>query len=188
MYRRFGKRVFDVLASVVALVCLGPLLLVAAVAVRIGDGGPALFRQMRVGRDGLAFTLFKFRSMPIQTADVTSDRAGSIRITTVGRLIRRTNIDELPQLINILRGDMSVVGPRPALPSQSELVAARTVNGAITCRPGLTGLAQISAYDGMPVEEKAALDGRYAAQIALGADAGIIFRTFGYLLKPPPVY
>jgi O-antigen biosynthesis protein WbqP len=188
MYNRLGKRVFDLLASSVALVCLSPILFLIAAAVRLGDGGPALFRQKRVGRNGLPFTLLKFRSMPVRTADIPSDRAGAIRITPVGRFIRRTNLDELPQLMNILRGDMSVVGPRPALPFQNELIAARASNGAIACRPGLTGLAQVSAYDGMPAAEKAALDARYAARVTLGVDAQVIIRTFGYLLKPPPVY
>ena len=110
------------------------------------------------------------------------------RVTRVGRLIRRTNVDELPQLVNILRGDMSIVGPRPPITSQSDLIELRRANGALNCRPGLTGWAQINAFDGMSVVRKAELDGDYAARISLRRDIVIILRTFGYLLKPPPKY
>jgi O-antigen biosynthesis protein WbqP len=188
MYALFGKRVFDFMASLAALLCLLPIMLLIAVAIRLGDRGPALFRQKRVGRNGHIFTLLKFRSMPICTADVPSDQAGVLVTTPVGRFIRRTNLDELPQLINILRGEMSVVGPRPALPKQSELIEARISNGAIACRPGLTGLAQINAYDGMSSIQKSNWDGRYAARVTIVNDIGIILSTFRYLLKPPPVY
>ena len=184
MYNLLGKRVFDVLASSAALVCLSPLMLLIAAAIRLEDRGPTLFRQKRVGRGGHPFTLFKFRSMP----DLPSDKAKTVRITPIGRLIRRTNLDELPQLINILRGDMSVVGPRPALPSQNELTESRISNGAIACRPGLTGLAQINSYDGMAAAQKALWDGRYAARITFAGDLRITLLTFRYLLKPPPVY
>jgi O-antigen biosynthesis protein WbqP len=163
------------------------MLLIAA-AIRLGDGGAALFRQQRLGSGGRKFTLLKFRSMPVCTADLPSSQARGMRITPVGRFIRRTNLDELPQLINILCGDMSVVGPRPALPSQMELTKARMSNGAIACRPGLTGLAQINSFDGMSDEQKALWDGRYAAHVTFAGDLRITFSTFQYLLKPPPVY
>ena len=103
-------------------------------------------------------------------------------------MIRRTNLDELPQLFNILKGDMSIVGPRPPIPSQQELTELRKANGAIACRPGLTGLAQVSSFDGMTVPQKAAFDGEYAKRISFVGDITIILRTFVYLLKPPPVY
>lgn len=188
MYVLFGKRAFDIVASLVALLCLSPIMLLIAAAIRRGDRGLALFRQKRVGRGGHPFILLKFRSMPVCTADIPSDKAKTLVATPIGRLIRRTNLDELPQLINILRGEMSVVGPRPALPSQSELIEARFLNGAVACRPGLTGLAQINAYDGMTPTKKACWDGRYAACITFVNDMRIIISTFRYLLKPPPVY
>ena len=147
-----------------------------------------LFRQERVGANETRFTALKFRSMPTGTADLPSDRAEDLRVTAVGRLIRRTNLDELPQLWNILRGDMSFVGPRPALPTQEELVRLRDANGASRCYPGLTGLAQIKSYDGMPVSEKAEWDGTYAQRVTAGRDLGIVIRTFGYLVRQPPVY
>lgn len=188
MYRVWGKRLFDLLAGISALIVLMPLLALIAVLIKAFDPGPVIFRQKRVGRAGEPFTFFKFRSMPVNTGDMPSDQVGQIKLSWVGQLIRRTNIDELPQLFNILRGDMSIVGPRPPIRSQIELVEARASNGANTCRPGLTGLAQISSFDGMSVHQKAELDGEYASNITFKGDILIIIKTLGYLLKPPPVY
>lgn len=187
-YRAAGKRAFDLAASAAAILVLSPVLLVTAVCIRLEDGGPALFRQARVGRNGEPFTVLKFRSMRVGSANVPSAQGAALPVTRIGRFIRRTNIDELPQLFNILLGDMSVVGPRPPIPAQQALVAARRANGALALRPGLTGLAQIKSYDGMPESEKAEWDGRYASRVTLLGDLGIILRTFGYLLHRPPVY
>ena len=188
LYRRYLKRGFDVAASAAALAVLSPVLLLTAAAIRLEDGGPALFRQDRVGKDGRTFRIYKFRSMPVSTENVPSAKAGTLRVTRVGRLIRRTNVDELPQLLNVLRGDMSLVGPRPALPAQAELCALRRENGAAACLPGLTGLAQIRSYDGMPETEKARWDAEYARDVRFARDLGVVLRTFGYLLRRPPVY
>jgi O-antigen biosynthesis protein WbqP len=188
LYRAIGKRAFDIVSAAVALLVLGPLMAVTALLIRSEDGGPALFRQARVGAGGRPFTVFKFRSMGVLAPNVPSAAGTVLPITRVGRFIRRTNIDELPQLLNILIGDMSVVGPRPPLPAQEELLALRSKNGALALRPGLTGLAQVSSYDGMPESEKAAWDGRYAERVTLLGDLAIIARTFGYLAKRPPVY
>jgi O-antigen biosynthesis protein WbqP len=177
-----------VLLAASAVLALSPLLLVIALAVWLEDRGPALFRQARIGRDGHAFTLLKFRSMPVGTAHLPSTSATSLRVTRVGSVIRRLNFDELPQLLNILLGEMSIVGPRPALASQTELLELRRANGAVSLRPGLTGLAQIRAYDGMPVAEKAAADAEYARRASLSLDVAIILRTVGYLFRRPPVY
>ncbi len=188
MYARVGKRCLDVLVALLALLCLAPLMLLIAALIRVMDPGPILFRQQRVGRDGVSFRFYKFRSMPVDTGNLPSDQLGKVQIGPVGRFIRRTNLDELPQLFNIVRGDMSLVGPRPPIPSQTELVELRRQNGALRCRPGLTGLAQVSSYTGMSVAEKAAFDGRYAQRIRFLSDAWIVLRTFVYVLKPPPVY
>lgn len=188
LYRAVGKRLFDIVLATVSLLGLSPIVLLTAVAIKIDDGGPVFFRQQRVGRRGRPFTIVKFRSMAINTGDLPSAVALGARITRVGRIIRRLNIDELPQLINVLRGDMSIVGPRPALPVQLDLLRFRTENGASDCRPGLTGLAQVNSYDGMPDVEKARWDGQYAASVSAITDLSIIFRTFAYLTKPPPVY
>jgi O-antigen biosynthesis protein WbqP len=188
MYLRFGKRLFDISASLMAAIFLLPLLLVAALLIKVFDPGPVIFRQNRIGRKGKVFEFYKFRSMPINTGDIPSDQVGTIKLTWIGQLIRRTNIDELPQLFNILIGDMSVVGPRPAILSQQELINQRKENGSILCRPGLTGLAQISSFDGMSIYEKSMLDSKYANSISFKNDLLIVIKTFSYLLKSPPVY
>lgn len=188
MYRIVGKRLLDIISSFAALVVLSPLLALTALSIRLEDGGPSLFRQRRVGQKGREFILLKFRSMPVNATNVPSGQAQTHPITKVGRIIRRTNFDEIPQLINILKGDMSMVGPRPALPVQEELVEMRRRNGSLDCRPGLTGLAQINAYDAMPEEEKAKWDGECARKQSLSLDIKIILNTFKYLKKPPPVY
>jgi O-antigen biosynthesis protein WbqP len=188
LYARAGKRCLDVALAVVALVALSPLLLLVAVLVRLEDGGRVVFRQRRVGRDQQTFELLKFRSMRTDVGDVQSSEAQSLPITRIGRVIRRMSVDELPQLINILRGEMSIVGPRPPIPSQHELIALREASGAFSVRPGLTGLAQVSGYDGMPNAEKAACDAEYAREISLRRDLRIIWRTLAYLRRIPPVY
>ena len=188
MYVAWMKRVIDVTAASVVAIVLAPLFVAVAFAIRIFDPGPVIFRQQRIGRTGQPFTFYKFRSLPVTTGDIPSDALHAIELPWIGRFIRRTNIDELPQLFNILKGDMSIVGPRPPIPSQNELVEMRRKNGALNCRPGLTGLAQISAFDGMSASEKAAFDGQYAQSISFWTDAAIILRTFGYLLAPPPKY
>ena len=188
IYERGGKRCFDVVVAALALAVLMPLLLVIAGANRLEDGGPALFRQRRVGRGGLPFTLVKFRSMPLATPDIPSSLATALRVTRVGRFLRRSNIDELPQLLNVIRGDMSIVGPRPPLFAQQRLVELRAAAGVTELRPGLTGLAQVMGYTGMSDEVKAGWDSQYRDRITLLGDLQIIVRTFGYLRRPPPVY
>lgn len=178
----------DILLAASALVVLLPLLLVVAVVIKAQDGGKVIFRQKRIGRRQVPFELLKFRSMRENVGELPSDSAGGLPVTRFGHFLRRTNIDELPQLVNILRGEMSIVGPRPALRSQVELIAARAANGAFEARPGLTGLAQVSAYDRMPVAEKAAFDCEYSRDVRFLKDVHVILRTFGYLRRPPPVY
>ncbi len=187
-YRWVGKRLLDIVVATLAMLVLIPVLVLVALAIRLEDNGPALFQQRRSGRRGDPFTLFKFRSMPVGSAIVQSSHAARLKVTRVGRIIRRSNLDELPQLFNILRGEMSLVGPRPALPEQSELLALRGLSGASICRPGLTGLAQVQSYDGMPVTEKAAYDGEYAVRLSFWFDLTLIVRTVGYLFRRPPVY
>ncbi len=188
MYQRYGKRLLDLFVAGAAFVVCLPIMGVTAVAIMLEDGRPVLFRQQRVGQQGHPFTILKFRSMPVNTGDVPSARAKTIRITRIGGIIRRTNIDELPQLLNIIRGDMSIVGPRPALASQQDLCAMRQQQGVFRCRPGLTGLAQVNSYNGMPDTEKVGWDAKYCTHVTFTGDIRIILRTFLYLLKPPPVY
>ena len=188
VYREGGKRAFDSAVAALALVALSPIIAVVAICIVIDDGGPVLFRQRRIGRGGAEFELLKFRSMPVGTKAVPSNLARDLKVTRVGKPIRRFSLDELPQLLNILRGDMSLVGPRPPLPEQRELIERRRAGSSLDLRPGLTGLAQIKGYEGMPVVEKAGWDEAYAKRITLRRDLSIIARTFRYLGEPPPAY
>lgn len=188
MYRKFLKRFLDIVLSTAALLVSSPIMLVIAIAIYVEDRGSIIFRQKRIGADGSIFKVMKFRSMPENIGDVESAKARALPVTKVGRFIRRTNLDELPQFVNVLRGDMSLVGPRPPIPSQLGLCRLRESNGSIKCLPGITGLAQINGYDGMPDEEKAQWDGKYAETLSLVVDAQIVLRTFGYLKRKPPVY
>jgi len=188
IYKFLGKRLFDIVTASIAFATLAPLLILVAVCIFIEDSGPIFFSHQRIGRNGKPFLFYKFRSMPIGTPRVSSDQLGSIRLTKIGRIIRRTNIDELPQLINIIKGDMSVVGPRPSLLDQYELISLRLKSGVLRLRPGLTGLAQINSFDGMSVQQKAFLDEKYCLTIGFWLDIMIILRTFLYLFVTPPVY
>lgn len=188
MYRRWLKRLLDVAVATVSLVLLSPVLGLIAVVIKVTDPGPVIFVQQRVGQGGRLFRFFKFRSMPCGTPELTSDRIKELKLSWIGRFIRRTNVDELPQLANVLMGDMSLVGPRPPIASQHDLIELRRASGALDCRPGLTGLAQVNSFDNMSVEEKARFDVEYASRVSLLFDLGIMIRTVSYLLKPPPKY
>lgn len=182
------KRLFDVLLSSLLIICLLPVFLIIALIIRVQDGGPAIFVQKRVGKNGKDFLFYKFRSMPISTPNVESHEVSKIKITPFGQFIRRTNLDELPQFINVLKGDMSFIGPRPPIPSQLDLIKMRNLNGSLIIKPGLTGWAQVNAYDGMSVETKAFYDGEYAKNISFCFDIEILFKTLIYFTKKPPTY
>jgi O-antigen biosynthesis protein WbqP len=188
IYARHGKRPLDVVLVSLAMLVLWPVMLAVTLGVRLSSPGPVLFVQKRVGRNGQAFLIFKFRSMPVSTGEIASGELGQMEIGRFAKFIRRTNLDELPQLFNIFAGDMSLIGPRPPLLSQTDLIALRQANGAIRCRPGLTGLAQINSFDGMSAQQKAQFDGRYADNVSLWGDLMILLKTFCYLAKPPPKY
>lgn len=187
MYTRVGKRLLDMLLAGGLLALVSPIMLLTAVAIWMEDGTPVFFRQSRTGRDGQPFKILKFRSMARGTAHLPSAAQTTAQITRVGGVVRRLNIDELPQLLNILRGDMSLVGPRPPLPTQTDLIALRD-GDTRALRPGLTGLAQVNAFDGMSSAQKAALDNQYARRVSLGTDLAILARTASYLARRPPVY
>ena len=172
------KRGIDFVLSLCGIVVLSPVLLVLALLVKTSRG-PVLFKQKRVGKD-------KFRSMYADTPrDVPThllDNPDRL-ITPVGRFLRRTSLDELPQLFNILKGQMSIVGPRPALWNQDDLIAERDKYGANACVPGLTGYAQIHGRDELPIPEKARLDGYYAKNMGFGLDVKIFFGTIFSVLR-----
>ena len=192
MFREFyklkGKRILDYILSLMGIFILSPIFIFVSFAIFIEDGWPIIFKQKRVGKGGKLFTMYKFRSMVKNAGDVPSSQAIGLPITKVGKIIRRLSLDELPQLVNILKGDMSIVGPRASLKSQVKLYELRQKFRITDLKPGLTGLAQINSYDGMPEEEKALWDKKYAENITFLNDIKIILRTFIYLLKPPPVY
>lgn len=182
------KRFFDVLLAFTLLLGLIPIYLLIACIVYLQDFQSAIFKQDRIGRNGKSFSFYKFRSMATSTPNVESRNTELLQVTPFGKFIRRTNLDELPQFYNVLRGDMSFVGPRPPIPTQIELTEMRRSNGALALRPGLTGWAQVNAYNGMSSEEKARYDGEYASKISFMFDLKIIFGTVKYFLKPPPTY
>lgn len=188
MYLRVIKPMIDIMIAVFSLALLSPILLITAVAILIEDGRPVLFVHERTGKGGKGFQIFKFRSMGKDSEIVESAQATTLPVTRVGAVIRRLNIDELPQLFNVLRQEMSIVGPRPGLPTQTDLHDLRRSNSAIDLLPGITGLAQIKSYDGMTTEAKAAFDGDYAQRVSLMTDFKIVLSTFLYFLKRPPTY
>ena len=179
------KRGIDFVLSLCGIVVLSPVLLVLALLVKTSRG-PVLFKQKRVGKDKTFFEIYKFRSMYADTPrDVPThllDNPDRL-ITPVGRFLRRTSLDELPQLFNILKGQMSIVGPRPALWNQDDLIAERDKYGANACVPGLTGYAQIHGRDELPIPEKARLDGYYAKNMDFGLDVKIFFGTIFSVLR-----
>lgn len=182
------KRAMDFIFAFIAIVILAPIFVLFGLIILIQDGGNPIFRQMRVGRKGEPFAFYKFRSMPLNTANVVSTDRSKLKITPFGKFIRRTNFDELPQFFNILKGDMSLIGPRPPIESQVELVVLRKKNGSISMRPGMTGWAQVNAYDHMPLKEKADFDGYYGKHLSFQLDMLIIWKTAIYFTKKPPVY
>ena len=173
------KRVIDLGLSAVLLVAAAPLLLVIAATIKATSPGPVLFRTRRVGRDHRLFTMLKFRTMRIDTPQVAThlleqpDRF----LTPVGGFLRRTSLDELPQLMNVLRGDMSLVGPRPALFNQHDLVELRTRHGVQVLLPGVTGWAQVNGRDNLSTEEKVVFDAEYLRNRGLSLDLRILFLT-----------
>lgn len=179
MYRPF-KRLFDVLGALVALIVTSPVLLVAAIAIALESPGGSLFTQWRVGRRGRNFRIYKFRSMradaPRTGPELT--QVGDPRITRVGRWLRRSSIDEFPQFFNILKGDMSFIGPRPEVPSLVESEWSEDDKRLIlSVRPGLSGWAQIHGRDDLDIPTKLELDRHYAQNLSLALDLTILLRT-----------
>lgn len=177
MYNQYGKRLFDVALSIgIALPALF-LCLACVVAIRMENGGPAIFKQIRVGRDRKPFLLYKLRTMSPDTGDRASHEVSQAQITRIGRILRKTKLDELPQLLNVLRGDMSFVGPRPCLPSQDVLVTERYQRGVYAARPGITGPAQLAGIDMSTPVALAEADARYVDHVSLVKDLNLIVRT-----------
>lgn len=186
MYNNFFKRALDIVLSFIGIVFAAIPMLIVAVIIKLDSPGPVFFRQKRVGKNKKYFTIIKFRSMPITAPhDMPTHQLENPESMLSGfqRFERKMSIDELPQLFNILIGDMSIIGPRPALWNQEDLIAERDKYGANGVRPGLTGLAQISGRDEIAIPVKARLDGEYIEKMNFGFDCKCFFGTVVAVLK-----
>ena len=186
MYRKFGKRFLDILLSGCGILVLSPVYLALAIAIKIDDPGPVYFRQKRVGIHKTHFHILKFRTMKMETPrDVPTHLLENPEqyITRVGRVLRKLSLDELPQIFQIFTGEMSIIGPRPALWNQFDLIEERVKYGANDVRPGLTGWAQINGRDELPIDVKARFDGEYVQNISFGFDCKCFFGTIFSVLR-----
>lgn len=190
MYKRFFKRLLDVVLSTIGIILLIPVWIIIAIAIKLDDPGPVFFRQKRIGkdRDGTEqfFWIFKFRSMKTCTPhDVPTHLLENPEqyITKVGAFLRKTSLDELPQIFNIWKGEMSIIGPRPALWNQFDLYEERAKYGANAVTPGLSGWAQINGRDELEIDVKAKLDGEYVEKMSFLFDLKCLFGTILTVLK-----
>ncbi|MFZ7301765.1 sugar transferase [Enterococcus gallinarum] len=186
MYKDRVKRGIDFLLSLAGIIILSPIFLILCLAIKVDSKGPIIFKQKRVGKDKSHFNIYKFRTMKVDTPKEMPTHLlenPDFFITKVGKFLRKTSLDELPQLFNILKGDMAVIGPRPALWNQYDLIEERDKYGANDIRPGLTGLAQISGRDELEIQEKAKLDGDYTEHISFGMDVKCFFGTITSVFK-----
>lgn len=171
------KRTFDLVGATLLLLVTSPVLLIALLSVRVSSPGSALFSQMRVGRDGALFRCHKLRTMYLGTPSLPTHEAPANAVTPVGRILRAYKLDELPQLWNVLKGEMSLVGPRPCLPTQTELIERRAELGVLSAPPGITGLAQIQGIDMSTPRLLAETDAEYLKMASIGSDLRILLRT-----------
>lgn len=180
------KRIIDIVLSLIALIILIPFFIIFAIIIKAESKGPILFKQKRVGKNKENFTIYKFRTMRTDTPkDMPTHmlKNAETYITKFGNFMRKTSIDELPQIINILKGDMSIIGPRPALWNQEDLIAERDKYNANSIRPGLTGWAQVNGRDELPIPIKAKFDGEYIERISFLFDLKIFFKTIKNVFK-----
>lgn len=171
------KRLFDIVASVAGLLVFSPVFVVLIILIRRDSPGGAFFLQERLGRNERVFKCIKFRTMAVGTPNVGSHNAQQSWITQLGRKLRSIKLDEIPQLINVLKGEMSLVGPRPCLPSQSEVINARRERNVFAIRPGVTGLAQVKRIDMSTPTQLADADADYIAKSSFFLDMGILIAT-----------
>lgn len=180
------KRVFDIFLSLLAIIVFSPLYILIAIIIKCSSKGPVFFKQERIGKNKKHFKILKFRTMRTDTPkDVPTHMLENPEqyITGIGKFLRKTSLDEIPQAFNILAGQMSIIGPRPALYNQNDLVEERHKYHANEIRPGLSGWAQCNGRDTLPIPEKAKLDGEYVKRFNVWFDIGIIFRTFFKMFK-----
>lgn len=179
------KRLIDILMSLLGIIILSPIFLIISILIKLESKGPIIFKQARAGKDSEPFYIYKFRSMRIDAPNKSTNDFidADIFITKVGKLIRKTSIDELPQLFNILKGDMSIVGPRPVILKESNLIELRKEYHVDSLLPGITGWAQINGRDKIGDQEKVKYDYEYLTRISLRLDIYIVLMTFFKVIK-----
>ena len=186
MYKNGLKRVIDLVLSLIGIIVLSPIFLILVIAIKLDSKGPVIFKQKRIAKNKETFNIYKFRTMRIDTPKEMPTHLldnPDYFITKVGKFLRKTSLDELPQLFNILKGDMAVIGPRPALWNQDDLIAERDKYGANDIRPGLTGWAQINGRDELEIGFKAQLDGYYVDKESFLMDVKCFFGTIVSVFK-----
>ena len=186
VYKHFLKRVIDFILSLIGLIVLSPVFIILCIWIKLDSKGPIFFRQKRVGKNKKHFNILKFRTMYIDTPkDMPTHMLSNPDqyITKAGKFLRKTSLDELPQIINILKGEMAIIGPRPALWNQDDLIAERDKYEANDIKPGLTGWAQINGRDELEIDVKAALDGEYVRRMSFPFDVKCFFGTITSVLK-----
>lgn len=193
MYQHVFKRLLDIVIGVIALVPVCLVILIFGIAIKLEDGGPVFYNAPRVGKKGRDFIMYKLRSMRVNAPDLvmedgsTYNGADDPRMTKVGALLRKTSLDELPQFLNVLKGDMSVIGPRPDLRRETELYTGEE-GLKLTVKPGITGYAAIMGRNSLPWHDRLALDVYYVKHISFALDAKVFFRTFATVFKQEGIY
>ncbi|QNO13422.1 sugar transferase [Alkalicella caledoniensis] len=185
-YNPVFKRLLDILLSLTSLLFFWPLFIIIAILIRIDSKGPIIFRQKRYGQDKNHFYILKFRTMCMETpSDMPTHKLDNpdACITRVGKILRKTSLDELPQLLNILKGEMSIIGPRPVVLCEHDVIRERDKYGANDIKPGITGWAQINGRDELSAYEKAKFDGEYTSQVSFYNDFKIFLKTIFYVIK-----
>lgn len=180
IYYSITKRAIDIVGSLCGIILLSPLFLIVAILIKLDSKGPIIFKQVRIGKDSKPFNIYKFRSMKVEAPNLSTEKfKNACDFTTkIGKFIRKTSIDELPQLVNILKGDMSIVGPRPVIESETELLELREIYKVNNILPGITGLAQINGRDDISNYKKAKYDYEYLKNRSIIFDIKIILKTF----------
>ena len=193
MYQHVFKRLIDIVIGIIALVPVCLVILIFGIAIKLEDRGPVFYNAPRVGKDGRDFIMYKLRSMRVNAPDLvmedgsTYNGADDPRMTKVGALLRKTSLDELPQFLNVLKGDMSVIGPRPDLRRETELYTGEE-GLKLTVKPGITGYAAVMGRNSLPWHDRLALDVYYVKHISFALDAKVFFRTFATVFKQEGIY
>ncbi len=185
IYSLFVKRVFDIIVSLFSIIILSPIFLIIYVSILIDSGSPAIYKQTRIGKNKKEFKIYKFRTMVINADKIgsTSTLPGDKRITKIGQVLRRTSLDELPQLFNVFKGDMSIIGPRPDVAESMKLFTDEHIQKRLNVRPGITGLSQINGRSNISLEERIYYDEKYSDEVSLRFDVKIIFSTINKIIK-----